>query len=104
MAWETSHVRGRRAQAATFIMTTSASRYPPESGRWGLRGSERQRRHPAVAIAYGAAAALVVDELALLLNLEDVYWAYDGRKSVDAAVGAIAVGATVFAALPFWPP
>ena len=45
-----------------------------------------------------------VDELALLLNLEDVYWAYDGRKSVDAAVGVIAVGATVFAGLPFWPP
>ena len=45
-----------------------------------MRGSERQRRHPAVAIAYGAAAALVVDELALLLNLEGVYWAYGGRK------------------------
>ena len=70
----------------------------------GLRGSERQRRHPAVAIAYRAAAALVVDELALLLNLEDVYWAYDGRKSVDPAVGVIAVGVTVFAGLPFWPP
>jgi hypothetical protein len=38
----------------------------------GLRGSERQRRHPAVATAYRAAAALVVDELTLLLNLEDV--------------------------------
>lgn len=98
------HDRVRRAQAATSIITTSASRYSPEAGRWGLRGSERQRRHPAVAIAYGAAAALVVDELALLLNLEDVYWAYDGRKSVDPAVGVIAVGATVFAGLPFWPP
>ena len=59
-------------------------------GAVGLRGSEKQRRHPAVAIAYGAAAALVVDELALLLDLEDVYWAYDGRKSVDPAVGVIA--------------
>jgi hypothetical protein len=38
-----------------------------------------------------------------LLDLEDVYWAYDGRKSVDAAIGVIAVGATFFAGLPFWP-
>jgi hypothetical protein len=38
-----------------------------------------------------------------LLDLEDVYWAYDGHKSVDAAIGVIAVGATVFAGLPFWP-
>ena len=30
------------------------------------------------------------------------YWAYDGHKSVDAAIGVIAVGATVFAGLPFW--
>jgi len=70
-------------------------------GAVGLRGSERQRRHPAVAIAYEAAAAVAVDELALLLNLEDVYWAYDGRKGIDAAVGVIAVGATVLAGLPF---
>ena len=69
----------------------------------GLRGSEKQRRHPVVAIAYGSAAALVVDELALLLDLEDVYWASDGRKSVDAAVGVIASGATFFAGLPLWP-
>jgi hypothetical protein len=72
-------------------------------GMVGLRGSEKQRRHPVVAIAYGSAAALVVDELALLLDLEDVYWASDGRKSVDAALGVIAAGATFFAGLPLWP-
>lgn len=72
-------------------------------GAFALHGSERSRRHPAVAVAYGAGGALIVDELALLLDLEDVYWAQDGRKSVDAAVGVIAVGATFFAGLPFWP-
>ena len=41
----------------------------------GLRGTERQRRHPAAAVAYGAANAMIVDELALLLDLRDVYWA-----------------------------
>jgi hypothetical protein len=69
----------------------------------GLRGTEAQRRHPAAAVAYGAANAMIVDELALLLDLKDVYWASDGRKSVDVAVGVIATGATVVAGMPFWP-
>ncbi|HTQ19156.1 hypothetical protein [Mycobacterium sp.] len=72
-------------------------------GAVGLRGSEEQRRHPAAAVAFGAANAMIVDELALLLDLEDVYWAADGRKSVDAALGLIATGATVVAGMPFWP-
>ena len=69
----------------------------------GLRGTERQRRHPAAAVAFGSANALIVDELALLLDLKDVYWANDGRKSVDAAVGVIAAGGTIVAGMPFWP-
>ncbi|MGO9929329.1 MAG: hypothetical protein ACLPLP_25295 [Mycobacterium sp.] len=68
----------------------------------GLRGTERQRRHPVSAVAFGAANAMIVDELALLLDLKDVYWAQDGRESVDAAVGLIATGATVVAGMPFW--
>lgn len=72
-------------------------------GAIGLRGSDAQRRHPAVAVAYGAANALVVDELALLLDLRDVYWSAEGRESVDVAVGVIALGATVSAGMPLWP-
>ncbi len=68
-----------------------------------MRGSDKQRRHPAVAVAYGSATAFVVDELALLLDLEDVYWNAEGRKSVDTAVGVIAIEATSFFGLPFWP-
>lgn len=71
-------------------------------GAVGLRGSEKHRRHPATAIAYGTANALIVDELALLLDLKDVYWASEGRKSVDAAITVIAAGATFLAGLPFW--
>lgn len=37
-------------------------------------------------IAYGAGAALTLDEFALWLNLEDVYWAQQGRQSIDAVV------------------
>jgi hypothetical protein len=33
---------------------------------------------------YGAGAALTLDEFALWLNLEDVYWAREGRASIDA--------------------
>jgi hypothetical protein len=35
---------------------------------------------------YGAGAALTLDEFALWLNLEDVYWAKEGRESIDAVV------------------
>ena len=38
------------------------------------------------AIAFGAAAALTLDEFALWLNLQDVYWEGKGRESVDAVI------------------
>lgn len=71
-------------------------------GGIAVRGEEAQRRHPLTAATYGSGAALIVDELALLIDLEDVYWASEGRTSVDAAVGAIAVGGVYLAAAPFW--
>jgi hypothetical protein len=40
---------------------------------------------------FGIGAALVLDEFALILHLEDVYWSEDGRTSVDAVFAAIAV-------------
>ncbi len=38
------------------------------------------------AFAYGVAAALTLDEFALWLNLQDVYWTGSGRWSIDAVV------------------
>jgi hypothetical protein len=38
------------------------------------------------ASAFGCGAALTLDEFALWLNLEDVYWAKQGRESIDAVV------------------
>jgi hypothetical protein len=35
---------------------------------------------------YGVAAALILDEFALWLNLRDVYWQREGRESVEAMV------------------
>jgi hypothetical protein len=39
-----------------------------------------------MAILYGIGAALTLDEFALWLNLEDVYWAHQGRASIDAVL------------------
>jgi hypothetical protein len=58
-----------------------------------------------MSILYGAGAALTLDEFALWLNLEDVYWAKQGRESIDAIIlfGALlaigAWGAPFFAAI-----
>ncbi|HYM96080.1 MAG TPA: hypothetical protein VET26_02155 [Candidatus Sulfotelmatobacter sp.] len=38
------------------------------------------------AVAYGIGAALTLDEFALWLNLQDVYWQGAGRESIDAVV------------------
>lgn len=69
-------------------------------GAAAVRGTEQQRRHPAVAISYGSGLALIVDEFALLLDLKDVYWAKQGRISVDLGIGGSAVAGSYFAALP----
>jgi hypothetical protein len=69
-------------------------------GAVAVRGDERHRRHPAVAVSYGTGNALIVDEFALLLDLKDVYWAKQGRISIDVGVGTIALAGSYFAALP----
>jgi hypothetical protein len=55
-----------------------------------------------LAAMYGAGTALIVDEFALLLDLEDVYWAKQGRISVDIGIGVISVIGSYLAAVPFW--
>ena len=71
-------------------------------GAVAVHGQEGRRNHPITAAAYGSGTALIVDELALLIDLSDVYWANDGRRSVDVAVGLIGVGGALLAAIPFW--
>ena len=51
----------------------------------GFHPQRRQARN-LLSLLFGASSALTVDEFALWLNLEDVYWAKEGRESVDAAV------------------
>ena len=69
-------------------------------GAVAVHGSDERRRHPAVALSYGVGLALIVDEFALLLDLQDVYWTRQGRLSLDLGIGLVAAGGTTFAALP----
>ena len=69
-------------------------------GGVAVRGEETHRRHPLAALSYGAGLALIVDEFALLLDLKDVYWAKQGRISVDLGVGGSSLAGSYFAALP----
>jgi hypothetical protein len=45
-----------------------------------------------LAALFGIGAALALDEFALWLHLEDVYWSEEGRKSIDAVMIAAVVG------------
>jgi len=69
-------------------------------GGIAVHGEDAHRRHPLVALSYGAGLALIVDEFALLLDLKDVYWAKQGRISVDLGVGGSSLAGTYFAVLP----
>lgn len=55
------------------------------------------------AVLFGIGTALVVDEFALILRLEDVYWSEAGRISVDAVFGLVAVTAMLLLGMhPFF--
>ncbi len=43
------------------------------------------------ALAFGIGVGLTIDEFALWVHLEDVYWSNEGRSSIDATVLAAAV-------------
>ncbi len=54
-----------------------------------------------LAIVFGAGAALVLDEFAMLLHLDDVYWTNEGRLSIEACMAAVAfLGLAVLATFP----
>jgi lysyl-tRNA synthetase class 2 len=50
-----------------------------------------------VSVFFGIGAGLTLDEFALWLELKDVYWEKDGRKSVDAMIISVETG--VFAGI-----
>jgi hypothetical protein len=55
-----------------------------------------------VAISFGIGMGLTLDEFALWLNLEDVYWQEKGRESIDAVVVTAALLLIALLGLQFW--
>jgi hypothetical protein len=78
----------------TFLLIAGVFAFAPagwESPWWEL-----------LAVLFGIGAALVLDEFALVLHLDDVYWSEKGRLSVEVvALGAALTGLLVLGALPF---
>ncbi|MEV5706014.1 hypothetical protein [Actinoallomurus sp. NPDC052274] len=89
---------GRHLHHYNFGIATLAA-----VGLIAVRGHGQAVGHPAVAAAYSAGTALITDEFALLLDLRDVYWAEQGRLSVDVCLGILSVlGTYLTARPPFW--
>jgi hypothetical protein len=55
-----------------------------------------------VAVFFGIGTGLTLDEFALWLNLKDVYWEKEGRKSIDAVIIAAAVSGVLLISLRSW--
>ena len=55
-----------------------------------------------LAVLFGVGAALTLDEFALWLNLEDVYWAKQGRSSVDAVIVFATLLGMILLGFTFW--
>ncbi|MFF7336867.1 hypothetical protein ACFZAT_05945 [Streptomyces sp. NPDC008163] len=56
-------------------------------GGFGAVGSGRHGVTASVcAVVFGVGAGLVLDEFALILHLDDVYWTEEGRQSVEVVV------------------
>src|SRR5215218_6689172 len=55
-----------------------------------------------IAIAFGIGMGLTLDEFALWLNLEDVYWSAKGRESIDAVIVAGSLLTVALLGLQFW--
>ncbi|MGI8484754.1 MAG: hypothetical protein ACR2OU_10885 [Thermomicrobiales bacterium] len=71
------------------------------SGYLGIALPESFARDP-LAVLFGIGAALTLDEFALWLHLEDVYWAREGRESVDAVIIAATIVGIGVLGVQFW--
>ncbi|GGR72977.1 hypothetical protein GCM10010269_09980 [Streptomyces humidus] len=67
------------------VLTVAGGFGAVASGQYGFGSS-------ACAVVFGIGTGLVLDEFALILHLDDVYWTEAGRKSVEAVVLTAALG------------
>jgi hypothetical protein len=69
---------------------------------FGALGSRAERWHLRIAIVFGIALGLTLDEFALWLRLADVYWTHEGIESLQAVAVVAAILAAYGFGLPFW--
>ena len=55
-----------------------------------------------VAVLFGIGTGLALDEFALWLNLKDVYWQREGRRSIDAVIVAACLTGFVLVGFAAW--
>jgi hypothetical protein len=55
-----------------------------------------------VAVLFGVGTGLTLDEFALWLDLKDVYWSKEGRKSIDAVIIAGGLSGVALISLRSW--
>jgi hypothetical protein len=58
--------------------------------------------HEIVAVLFGIGTGLTLDEFALWLNLKDVYWSQQGRRSIDAVIVAATITGLVLVGFAAW--
>jgi hypothetical protein len=58
--------------------------------------------HEIVAVLFGIGTGLTLDEFALWLNLRDVYWQKEGRRSIDAVIVAACLSGMVLVGFAAW--
>jgi hypothetical protein len=58
--------------------------------------------HEILAVLFGIGTGLTLDEFALWLNLEDVYWSQQGRRSIDAVIVAATFAGMVLVGFTAW--
>ena len=96
-AWLGERAHRRRAHASP----RARRRDEPRRRRPRHRPRAERALDRILAIVFGAGAALVLDEFAMLLHLDDVYWTTEGRSSIDACLAAVAfIGLAILATLP----
>lgn len=66
------------------------------SGYIGISFWSVHKLRTLMAVVFGIGAALTIDEFALWLYLKDVYWAKQGRDSIDAFIFVIIIFGIIF--------
>jgi len=69
---------------------------------FGALASRAERWHLRIAIVFGIALGMTLDEFALWLRLTDVYWSPEGIESIQAIAVVAAILAAYGFGLPFW--